>query len=164
MDEQTNTIMKDRNFKLLEFLSNEGKIFKSNYDKCFKALKLPAGAKCESDISDRLKECYDNGRFRAIPAFFKTLLYLKKNKRDFSVVFRTHGRELDTTIEEFNLFCDGKHPAFNGKNGTHLVTFNGSKRTAKDMRIKQKQTGLYFRFGRELSDVNLLLNTLDRIE
>ena len=77
-------------------------------------------------------------------------------------MFRTHGKELINVIEEFNNFCDGNHPAFNGEGGTHLVTFNGSKKNTKDLRIKQKQTGLYFRFGKELSDVNLILNTLER--
>ena len=156
--------MKDRNFKLLEFISNEGKAFKSNYDKLLKAMKLPANAVVKGDISDKLRECYENRRYNVIPAFFKTMLYLKKRKREFSIVFRTHGRELPTVIEELNTFCEGNHPAFNGESGTHLVTFNGSKRNTKDYRIKPKQTGMYFRFGRELEDVSLLMNTIDRIQ
>ena len=32
--------------------------------------------------------------------------------------------------------------AFNGENGTHLVTFNGSKKSARDFRIRPHQTGL----------------------
>lgn len=164
MDEITNTIMKERNFKLLEFISNEGRKFKSNYDKLFKSMRLPANAKVKGDISDKLREAYENRRLNAIPAFFKTMLYLKKRKRDFSIIFRTHGRELNTLIEEFNNFCEGNHPAFNGESGTHQVKFNGTKLNARDMRIKSKQTGMYFRFGPELSDVNLLLNTLDRVQ
>ena len=162
LDESAGTIMKLRNFKLLEFLSNEGKCYKSNYDKLTKAMKLPANAKFEGEIKESLRQCYENHRYSVIPAFFKTILYLKKQKREFSIVFRTHGRELSTIIEELNLFCDGRHPAFNGENGTHLVTFNGSKKSARDFRIKPHQTGMYFRFSRELSDVSLLINTLER--
>ena len=161
LDEQTNTIMKDRNFKLLEFISNEGKIFKENYDKLLEAMKLPANAIVKESISESLKECYDNRRYNIIPAFFKTIQTLSNQNRGFSVVFRTHGRELHKVIEEFNLFCEGDHPAFNGKNNDQVI-FNGKK--CRDLRIKDQQKGMYFRFGKELSDVHLLMNTLERIQ
>ena len=82
--------------------------------------------------------------------------------REFSVVFRTHGRELPYVIEEFNNFWNGNHPAFNGESGTHLVLFNGENAATRDYRVHSQQTGMYFRFGKELSDVNLVLNTLER--
>jgi len=43
LDEQTNTIMKDRNFRLLEFVTNEGKIFNPKYEELREAIKLPQG-------------------------------------------------------------------------------------------------------------------------
>lgn len=104
IDEAANTVMKDRNFQLLEFLSKEGAVFKPEYDKLQKAMKLPPDASTNADISDELRQCYDNRRYCSIPAFFKTLLYLRKKRRDFSLVFRTHGREMPAIIEEFNLF------------------------------------------------------------
>lgn len=162
-DELTRSLMKERNEMLLSFPTKEGKLFKSNYDKLLKNMKLPSNCVIKGDISDHLRERYESKRYYTIPAFFRTLLHLRKRKRDFSIVFRTHGRELPKIIEEFNLFCDGNHPAFNGEAGTHLVTFNGTKKNTKDYRIKQKQTGLYFRFGKELSDVSLIMNTLERM-
>ena len=37
------------------------------------------------------------------------------------------GREIPIAIQEFNEFCNGNHPAFNGENETHKVLFNESK-------------------------------------
>lgn len=161
LDEQASSYMKDRNFQLLEFISNEGKVFKKTYDKLNQKMTLPAHSKSKSNISDRLKEKYDNRRYNAIPGFFKTLKHLKDQNREFSVVFRTHGRELPIMIEEFNNFCEGNHPAFDGGQN-ELIKFNGVD--SRDLRIKPKQTGMYFRFGKELNDVSLLMNTIERVQ
>lgn len=61
------------------------------------------------------------------------MITLRKQKRDFSVVFRTFGDDLQETKLEWNRFCEGTHPGFNGKNKTSQVTFNGQK--CKDLRI-----------------------------
>lgn len=39
-------------------------------------------------------------------------------------------------VYEFNKFCSGEHPCFNGRNGAPLVKFDGSK-NQKDLRIKE---------------------------
>jgi hypothetical protein len=153
--------MKDRNSQLSEFISNEGKEFKKVYDQLNEKMHLPADSKSKTNISDKLKKKYDNRRYNAIPAFFKTLKHLADQKRDFSIVFRTHGRELPTMIEEFNNFCEGNHPAFDGGQNP-LIKFNGVQ--SRDLRIKGKQTGMYFRYGKDLHDVNLLMNTLERVQ
>lgn len=81
-----------------------------------------------------LMKMFGEGKYHLIPSFFRTLIYLKKQKREFSVVFRTYGSELQKVIWEFNQFCEGKHPCYSGRNGTPLIKFEGSKGT-KDMRI-----------------------------
>lgn len=67
-------------------------------------------------------------------------------KKEFAVVFRNYNQQdLHNVVVEFNQFCRGDHPCYNGKNGTALVKFDGSKGT-KEMRIKDKhQKGMYFR-------------------
>ena len=62
-----------------------------------------------------------------IPSFWRLLMYMKKQKREFAVVFHTFGDELDNVVYEFNKFCSGEHPCFNGRNGCTLVKFDGSK-------------------------------------
>lgn len=78
---------------------------------------------------------FGEGKYHLIPSFFRTLIFLKKQKREFSVVFRTFGHDLHEIVWEFNQFCIGQHPCFSGRNGTPLIKFDGSKGT-KDLRIK----------------------------
>lgn len=93
-----------------------------------------------------MKQLLTEGRYHILPAFFRTLIYLKKMKKEFSVVFRNYnGQDLKNVVAEFNQFCRGDHPCYNGKNGTSLVKFDGSKGT-KEMRIRDKtQQAHYFR-------------------
>lgn len=99
---------------------------------------------------------FGEGKYHIIPAFFRTLIYLKKQKREFAVVFRTFGQELDKIEWEFNRFCNGLHPCFSGRNGTPLIRFDGSKGT-KDLRIRDmQQKGLYYRLSNELQDTRFL--------
>ena len=59
---------------------------------------------------------------------------VRKCKREFAVIFRTYGKDIDKITWEFNQFCNGNHPCFSGRNGTPLIKFDGSKGT-KDLRI-----------------------------
>lgn len=107
-------------------------------------------------------EMFGEGKYHLIPSFFRMLIYLKKQKREFSVVFRTYGKELDKVVWEFNRFCDGNHPCYSGRNGTPLVKFDGSK-GAKDLHIRNdNQKGLFFRFSSDIEDTKLLQGTYQR--
>ena len=50
-------------------------------------------------------DLFGEGKYHLIPSFFRTLIYLKKAKREFSILFRTFGEDLSNVIYEFNLFC-----------------------------------------------------------
>jgi hypothetical protein len=63
------------------------------------------------------------------------MINLKKQKREFAIIFRTYGDDLHDVIKEMNCFCAGEHPCFNGRNGTVLVKFDGSKNN-KNYKIK----------------------------
>lgn len=90
------------------------------------------------DKSNLVKRLLSEGKYHILPSFFKTLVTLKKLKREFAVVFRDYnGQDLDNVVAEFNQFCKGEHPCFSGKNGTILAKFDGSK-GAKEMRIRER--------------------------
>ena len=91
-----------------------------------------AKIKAERKMNAKL---FDGGRYHIIPSFFRLLMYMKKQKREFAITFNTFGEDLDNTVYEFNKFCSGEHPCFNGRNGTPLVKFDGSK-NQKDFRIR----------------------------
>ena len=107
---------------------------------------------------------FGEGKYHLIPSFFRTLIFLKKQKREFAVLFRTFGKELDKIVWEFNRFCNGLHPCFSGRNGTPLIRFDGSKGT-KDLRIRDDmQKAMFFRLSNEIQDTRMLQGTYDRDE
>jgi hypothetical protein len=106
---------------------------------------------------------FGEGRYHLIPSFFRTLIFLKKQKREFSVVFRTFGKDLKEIVWEFNQFCSGQHPCYSGRNGTPLIKFDGSKGT-KDLRIRDSsQKGMFYRFSDDLADSKLVCGTFNRM-
>lgn len=52
------------------------------------------------------------GRYFIIPSFFLLMLSLEAAGRDFRIVFRTFGSDIQDVVKEFNLFCEGVHPCF----------------------------------------------------
>ena len=62
-------------------------------------------------------------------------MYLRKTGREFAVCFRTMGKDTVEVIEEFNTFCEGRHPYFDGRNGRlPAMRFDGTQ-GSKDFRI-----------------------------
>lgn len=115
----------------------------------YKAENEVSNSPLSEDEEARLtKQLLGEGKYHLLPSFFRTLIFLKKLKKEFSVVFRNYNaQDLQNVIAEFNQFCKGDHPCYSGRSGTSLVKFDGSKGT-KEMRFKDKhQRGLYFREG-----------------
>lgn len=110
-----------------------------------------------------LRELYGEGKYYLIPSFFRTLMYLKKQKKEFAIAFRTFGNELDTVIHEFNMFCNGEHPCFNGRNSTPIVKFDGSK-NSKDYRIKEPcQRAAFYRGGEGINETLMVTGKHNRV-
>ena len=63
------------------------------------------------------------------------------------MVFNTFGSELDNVVYEFNKFCSGDHPCFNGRNGSPLVKFDGSKNSKNFLIRDPAQTATMYRTG-----------------
>lgn len=96
---------------------------------------------------------FAEGKYHLIPSFYRLMMYMKKQKREFAVVFNTFGSELDNVVYEFNKFCSGEHPCFNGRNGSSLVKMDGSK-NQKDFRIRDpSQRATMYRTGDGLNEV-----------
>ena len=111
-----------------------------------------------------LRELYGDGNYYLINSFFRTLMYLKKQKKEFAISFRTFGQELDEVIHEFNLFCNGEHPCYNGRNSTPIVKFDGSK-NSKDYRIKEpSQKATVYRAGEGINETILVTGPHKRVK
>jgi len=100
---------------------------------------------------------FGKATYHLIPSFFRTMMYLKKQKREFSVVFHSaNGQDTTNVVYEFNRFCAGEHPAFNGRNNTPLVKFDGSK-NCKEMGISAPaQKGVAYRPTSDLGEAVLV--------
>lgn len=82
------------------------------------------------------------GRYQIIPAFFNLLIQLTKDRRRFSLCFRTYNPDqLPPVQRELRLLCDGKHPAYSGQNKTQKPPpMNGDKQS-RDMRLAEETIG-----------------------
>ena len=99
-----------------------------------------------------LRKLYSEGTYHLIPSFFKTLMYLKQQKQEFSIAFRAFGKDLDNVVFEFDRFCKGLHPCFNGKNSTPLVKFDGSKNTKSfTFKSPEEQRATIYRKGEQVN-------------
>jgi len=65
-----------------------------------------------------LMSMFGEGKYFLVPSFFRTLIYLKKSKKEFAIVFRAYGNEINNIVFEFNKFCNGEHPCYSGRGGT----------------------------------------------
>lgn len=69
-------------------------------------------------------------------------------------MFRTFGKSSKNVVYEFDKFCRGEHPCFNGRNGMPSVKFDGAK-NSKDFRFKapEEQCASMYRKGPALNDI-----------
>ena len=120
-----------------------------------------ARLKAERKMNNTL---FNGGKYHLIPSFFRLLMYMKKQKREFAVSFNTFGHDMDNVVYEFNKFCSGEHPCFNGRNGASLVKMDGSK-NQKDYRIRDMaQRSTLYRTGDSINEIVQVLGKHDYVE
>jgi len=82
------------------------------------------------------------GRYQIIPAFFNLIIQLTKDRRRFSIVFRTYNADqLPAVQRELRLLCDGKHPAYSGQNKTQKPPPMNGEKLSRDMRLSDENIG-----------------------
>ncbi len=60
-------------------------------------------------------------------SFFKLLMFFRKSKIEFAVVFHSYHQDYELISKEFNYFVQGKHPLYNGYDENPLVDFMSGK-------------------------------------
>ena len=100
----------------------------------------------ESDLpdKDRILHIFKSGKQNLLSSFFKTVISLKKQKREFTIVLRGEGDQIERAVFEFNKFCEGHHPCYSGRSGTPTVKFDGSKNT-KYAIITEKSLACFYK-------------------
>lgn len=117
----------------------------------------------KADDRGHLYDLFSDGKCYIIPAFFRTLLGLKKAKKEFAVVFRDFGADLEKVVFEFNKFCNGEHPMYNGRNNTPLARFDGSK-NSKSYVVNSAQQGIIYRMGQGIGNMVMVAGSLRRVD
>jgi len=91
------------------------------------------------------------GRYQILPAFWTLLSFLVKEKRRFSIVFRSYGKdEVPLVQKELKLFCSGQHPCYNGGNKTKKPPNMSGEKGSKDFRLQEEYIGTMDRMGQKL--------------
>ncbi len=92
--------------------------------------------KGDDDKQYKFTRIFKHAYYKIILSFYDTMIALRKAKREFAIIFRFFGHNVDEIHEfiyEFNHFCNGTHPMYSGDFGLK-IKFDGSKGT-KDYRI-----------------------------
>ena len=101
-------------------LNGPGRGYRPVYEEVEQALRWPKGA-----TKPTKSLCQDGIHHFLIPGFFKTLTELQNRGREFSVVIRTFGDDLDDLVACVNDFAQGKHlPEFQAYPGKTLDHFH----------------------------------------
>ena len=166
-------IKKIRDDLFLEFLDKgqPGEKLYSTYMEYLQKLKIPENIMQEINKNNSkyplfYKDLFYNSYIYIFHSFFRLMIELQKNNRIFSIIFRTFGLDFDNVIKEFNSFCEGGHPIFNGEGGDEKYAkyyFDGTN-GSKDYRIKDNNIGVIYRFDEDINNTYLVLGTLKRIK
>lgn len=126
----------------------------------------------ENAIQNNFRALFKNAYHSTIISFFNLIITLTKNKRRFVVIFHFFDmniEQIEEFIFEFNCFCEGKHPKFNGQNGTQAQFFDGeNNKNFKDFRIKDydsysksaENIGIFIRNTKNIDRENLIWESI----
>lgn len=144
------------NLRSSQFTANNepGQKFRPMYEQMVRCLSVQKtvmkgmGLKVELDEKKGPEEGEDEamnlvrfGRYQLLPGFFNLLMALQRDKRDFSIVFHSFGEEeLSAVQKEIQIFCEGRHPCYNGKFKTKQVSMTGQEGT-RDLRLNPAYLG-----------------------
>eukprot|EP01130_Rhizamoeba_saxonica_P010302 TRINITY_DN4217_c0_g1_i1.p1 TRINITY_DN4217_c0_g1~~TRINITY_DN4217_c0_g1_i1.p1 ORF type:complete len:366 (+),score=73.90 TRINITY_DN4217_c0_g1_i1:51-1148(+) len=90
--------------------------------------------------------------FSLLLSFYTCIVKLVESGYQLSICFRTFGQDIYKIFEEFNRFCAGEHPSFQG------MFFDGTNKT-QDLTIKIENVGHFIRTGTNSEDVSLNMGT-----
>jgi len=82
------------------------------------------------------------GRHRVLPAFWQLLMNLVSTGRRFSIVFRCFDKDqLDFFLQDYQMFCDTKHPAYCGSNKTQKPKLMNGEKGSKNFKLADMNIG-----------------------
>merc|ERR1719174_2370749 len=126
--------------QVVKNLVHANKALQKAYD--MKKTSLNENEVPEDPSADDQRNILRYGRYQIIPAFFNLIIQLTKDRRRFSLVFRTYNADqLPAVQRELRLLCDGKHPAYSGQNKTQMPPPMNGDKLSRDMRLSDENIG-----------------------
>uniref|UniRef100_A0AAV1T1B6 Uncharacterized protein n=1 Tax=Peronospora matthiolae TaxID=2874970 RepID=A0AAV1T1B6_9STRA len=89
---------------------NPGELLVTEFETLLHKLLLPRNAATQAQRE--AVGLHESPHCFIVPAFFKLMMYLQGHNVSFNLIFRTFGDDLRRVAQEFNSFCEGKHPCF----------------------------------------------------
>ena len=155
----------------LKFIEKDepGEKLLDKYEEILNKVKIPQNIieeinKENSKYPGFYKDLYLNNYIYIFHSFFRLMIELANKNRTFVVIFRTFGYDFDDVIKEFNSFCEGGHPIYNGENESFPRVYFDGTHNSKDYRIIDKNIGIIYRFDEKIDNIVLILGTLKRID
>ncbi len=97
-----------------------------------------------------------------LPSFFRCILQLLEDDQTFSIVFRSFGdlHDFELVCEEFNLFCDGKHPQFSNLSEKQIQQLCSFKLDPHHRTTLNESIGFFFQ--NSMDQIHLIVGSLQR--
>ena len=143
-----------------------GYAFKSKYESILSKLKLPQEYllneyNTQKKANPQLHALYGDGFRFLFFSLFNTMIKLTEQQKQFVIIFRTFGDDVDKVVYEFNLFCNGQHPLFNDIYYPRYY-FNGTNGSINYV-IDNEHKGIMYRFSKDIRHSTLVVGNTRRI-
>lgn len=154
LEDHTNVIKKVRKQLKTTYSDNlVGKDVKPYFDELSTLIRLPEISANQQNGS-RLPSFLADGYYHILPSFFFLINQLVRSKVDFRIIFRTFGVDLANVVEEFNSFCEDRHPFFSPihrLDGSHPLDRRDFRmilphHSGKYLRTSDESSGLHFSY------------------
>lgn len=124
--------------ELIESEDNQRYSKYDNNSSSNKNVNMPKSDFDQLDEDQKINILFKNSYHFIFNSFYNTIIKLTKEKRRFVIIFRLFDIDIEFAKElifEFNSFCKGNHPKYNGRNGTTRQKFDENTLKSKDFRI-----------------------------
>ena len=144
-----------------------GEIFHDDYHNILKKMKVPDEVleKVKNGETDEVfKTLYKQGYSFVFQSLFTAMIKLQQEGRDFAIIFRSFGTDSDFVVKEFNAFCQGKHPLFNGERKSFPKVYFDGTHGSKNYMISLEHCGLFYRYSIDIQHISLVLGVFERLK
>ena len=160
---------KIRSDKMNKFVDKgePGEMFNEAYHAILDKMKIPKDVLDQindGQYGEDLKPLYKSGYNFVFPSLFITMIRLQQQGRDFSIVFRSFGTDSDCVIKEFNAFCQGKHPLFNGERLCFPKVYFDGTHGSKNYLVSKENCSLFYRYSIDIQHISLVVGVTERIK